>query len=483
MPRAFREAPGRLAAAVLAAGLAASGCAALLPATDPRAMRFPPPAFSPPSPARHVLPNGLTVFLLEDHEIPLIQGQALVRTGWVFDPPGKTGLSRLCGQILVSGGTRDKPGGSLDEILEERAIDLSGEIGSQSGSVGVNALTTEADAALALFADVLRRPAFDAGRLDIAKKRLVDEIRRLPDKPEGLAFREFRRLLYGADPRGRYPTEEEVSGLSRQDVVDFHRRYFHPDRVILGFSGDFEAAALLARIEALFGDWAPSGEPPPAMPVPDGRGADAGISLVDKDLPQATIALGHLAPSKTDDDYVTFMLANYVLGEGGFNSRLTREIRSNRGLAYSVGSFYRGDVGYGVFVASCQTKNETAPEALGLIIGLADELGKKGVTAEELAWAKESIINGMIFRYSSSAAVMGEALSLEYDRLPPDFYRVFKGRIEAAGLEDVNRAAARRLDPGRATIVVLGKESAYAGAWPSGRTLRHLALQPDGRVR
>ncbi len=450
---------------------------------DPRNMHFGSPEFSPPKPERRTLSNGMTVFLLEDHEIPLFQGSAVVRTGAVFDPPGKTGLARICGQLLVQGGTADFPGGLLDEILEDKAIDMESSIGNQSGSVSVNAMTENLDDALRLFADVLRRPAFDEGKLELARRKAIEEIVRTADDPDSLAFREFRRLLYAGDPRGRSATVEEVKGITRQDLVDFHSRSFYPDRVILGFSGDFDSTAVVEKLEKLFGDWTPSGEPAPPLPVPDGAAADRHINLIEKDLPQATMAMGHLAPSKTSPDYVPFMLADFILGQGGFNSRLTREVRSNRGLAYSVGSFYRGDIGYGVFVASGKTANSTAVEVLNVMAGIIEEMRTLGVTQEETAWAKDSIINGMIFRYSSSAAVLGEAMALEYDRLPPDFAERVKERIQKATAAEASNAARKWLNFGAATVVVLGKEAEYKGDWPPDRTLQRFTVDSEGRVR
>lgn len=467
------------AAAAVLLGACATG-----PVTgpDPRTMVFAPPAFSPPRPERHVLDNGMVVYLLEDHEIPLVQGQAVIRVSALLEPPGKTGLAGLCGRMLVQGGTEKLPGELLYEVLEEKAIGMSSGITNQSGIVSFNALSEDFDTALGLFADVLRRPAFDPGKLDVAKQNMAEEILRVADNPDSLTFREFRRLFYTDHPRGRSPKVEEIRSLSGGEVLDFYGRYFHPDRIILGFSGDLETGPLLERLEELFGDWEPLGGPPPEFPVPDIGANDVNINLIDKDLPQASIAVGQFAPPKDSPDYAPFMLASYILGEGGFHARLTREIRSNRGLAYSAGSFFRGDIGYGVFVAYVKTKNESAVEVLRLIGEITEEMKRDGVLGEELAWATESIINSMIFRYSSSAAVLDESLALDYDGLPPDYITRLKERIEKTTAEEVKAAAEKYLNAGRETIVILGKESEYRGEWPRERRIKRLLLSPEGEI-
>ncbi len=177
------------------------------------------------------------------------------------------------------------------------------------------------------------------------------------------------------------------------------------------------------------------------------------------------------------------MLANFILGEGGFNSRMMREIRSNRGLAYSVGSFYRGDIGYGVFVSWCKTRNQTAPEVLGLMTGLMEEMRRGEITEEELSWAREAIINGMIFRYSSTSTLLSEAMRLEYDGLPPDYIRELKKKIQEATLDSVREVARKHLDPDGATVVILGNGSEYEGPWPGERALNSLEVTPEGEIR
>jgi zinc protease len=359
---------------------------------------------------------------------------------------------------------------------------MGSEISSQSGSVTVNSLTAEWATALPLFTDVLRRPAFDPAQVDLGKKRLAEEIIRTPDSPDSLAFREFRRRLYAGNPRGRWATAEEVRHLTREDVEALHRSFFFPDRIILGFSGDFDRTHLLRTLEERLGDWQPAPRPLTRVPYPTDGEMDVALHLVDRDLPQTTLVLGHLAPPKDHPDHAALLVANFILGEGGFNSRMVREIRSDRGLAYSVGSYYRGDLGYGVLVASAKTRNDAVPEVLGRLTGIMEEMRSGGITPQELDWARDSILNGMIFRYDSPSAILSEAMSLAYDGLPGDFIDRLAAAIRALTPEEVSRAAARHLHPERLSTVILGRWSEFHHELPGDRARVRERVAPDGSV-
>ncbi|HWR98186.1 MAG TPA: insulinase family protein, partial [Candidatus Methanoperedens sp.] len=181
------------------------------------------------------------------------------------------------------------------------------------------------------------------------------------------------------------------------------------------------------------------------------------------ELPQATLVMGHLAPPKTSPDFFPFTVLDHILGGSGFGSRLTSEIRSNRGLAYSVGSFYRGDVGYGIFGAYCMTKSASALEAARLMRGIVARVRDEGVTAVELRRAQDAIVNNLIFAVDGSREVVAQRLGFEYDGLPADFLERYRDRVEAVTLADVRDAAARLLHPEALSLVAVGDESALAG--------------------
>ncbi|MHB8835736.1 MAG: M16 family metallopeptidase [Candidatus Methylomirabilia bacterium] len=447
---------------VLVAVFALAGCAAGPVATDPRTMRFPTLPLAPPQPKRVVLENGLVLFLLRDPEVPLVTVQALVRTGAVLEPADKVDLAEIAGRVMRTGGTARHTGQQLNERLESLGAGLETGIGRQAGTASLSVLAPDLAVGIELLAEVLRAPVFDPAEVERVKRRKIEEIRRSNDEPDAVAFREFRAAVYGDDPRGRQSTPEMVAALTREDLVEFHARSFFPDRTMLGISGLFEEEQLLALLRRHFGDWRPAGTPAPVFPVP-GRPPQAGVFLAAKEVPQATLIMGHLAPPKDSADYFAFSVLDYILGGSGFGSRLTSQIRSDRGLAYSVGSFYRGDVGYGVFGAYCMTKSTSALEAARLMRGIIGRIGAAGVNAAELRRAKDAIVNNLIFSVDGTREVVAQRMGFAYDGFPDDFLERYRDRVEAVSLEDVRAVAVRCLHPEALSLVAVGEEAALKG--------------------
>ena len=232
----------------------------------------------------------------------------------------------------------------------------------------------------------------------------------------------------------------------------------------------------MERWEGNFGDWEPApGEPPP-VPLPRASPPPA-VYLAAKSFPQTTIVLGHLAPSLQSPDYYSFSLLNYILGGAGFNSRLTGEIRSNRGLAYSVGSWYRGGDGYGILTAWCKTGNDTVAAAAPLMLEVMEAVRRGGVTEEELRWAKKAVINNLIFSIDSAAEIVSRRMSHEYQGLPPDYMERFPERIRAVTREEVGRVAGAFLRPREAAVVVVGEPEAVEDAFAGFGPIRKIELR------
>ncbi len=426
-------------------------------------MHFPTLPLAPPQPKRVVLENGLVLFLLRDPEVPLVTVQALVRTGAVLEPADKVDLAEITGRVMRTGGTARHTGPQLNERLESLGAVLETGIGRQSGTASLSVLAPDLAVGIELLADVLRTPVFDPAEVERVKRRKIEEIRRSNDEPDAIAFREFRTAVYGDDPRGRQSTPEMAAAITREDLVDFHARSFFPDRTMLGVSGLFDEEQLLALVRRHFGDWRPAGAPAPGFPVPT-RPPRAGVFLADKDAVPGDDR--HGAPGAAEGfTRITspFPCSNYILGGSGFTSRLTSEIRSDRGLAYSVGSFYRGDVGYGVFGAYCMTKSASALEAARLMRGIIERVGAEGVSAAELRQAKDAIVNNLIFSVDGTREVVAQRMGFAYDGFPEDFLERYRDRVEAVSLEDVRAVAGRFLHPDAMSMVVVGEEAALAG--------------------
>ena len=461
--------------------LAAASFAGSAPGQDedlykhPRDMKFPPLSFTPPQVGRAYLSNGITVFLLEDPELPLINLSALIRTGSIHDPAAQAGLAKITAAVLRNGGTADQTPQEINESLETMAAHLEFGMNRESGTGSLSVQKKDFPKALGIFSSLLKRPAFRSEQLDLAKKQEIEAIRRSNDDPEEIAYREFRRALYAGNPRGWVPTLESVEKIQRSDLVEFHRRFFRPNHLLLAISGDFKKEEMIAELEKAFQGWERSSLEIPFIPSPIPSDSRA-VYYVPKDLPQATLLLGHLSISLDHPDHLSFKVANFILGGGGFNSRLTQEIRSNQGLSYGVGSFYQGRVGYGVFGAFCQTKSASVHRALSLMYEIIEGMKKKKPTLEEMEWAKSTLINQFIFSFVSSASLVSQKMQLFYDGQPEDYLEKYPQRLGAVTLEDLDRAAEKHLHPESALLVVVGKEENFDGPLSSFGTVKRIDL-------
>ncbi len=430
-------------------------CAALAaPLANPRTMTFPPLSFEIPKAERVQLKNGMIVYMLENHELPLVNVTAYVKTGSIYDPADKTGLAGITGEVMRSGGTQAIPPDRLDAELEFMASSIETSIGPESGSANFSCLTKNLDRTMELFAQVLMHPAFDEERLNVAKNGAIDALRRQNDDPKAVADRELGKAVYAGHPLGRYPTIASISAITRDDLVAFHRRYFRPEGMILAVSGDFDRKAFLASLEKDFAGWEPPAEPLPAVGEP--VAVKPAILYAPKDVSQTVIRMGHLGITKDNPDLYAIRVMDYILG-GGFTSRLTTEIRSNLGLAYNVYSYF--DVGRqftGTFRADTETKTDTTVQVIGLMKKIIAGMTKKPVSDQELKLAKDYIINSFVFGFTKPEMVVTQRARLEFFGYPEGYLENYRKKIAKVTKEDVLRVAKKYLQPEKLTIVVVG---------------------------
>ena len=268
-------------------------------------LRFPPlRAIETPKIDVVALPNGMRLYLLEDRELPLVHGTALVRTGNLFDPPDKVGLATMTGMVMRTGGTSAKTGEQLDEELENAAAHVESDIGEGSGSVSFSALKENAAAVMSVFHDVLTSPEFRQDKIDLAKSQLHSSIARRNDDAHGILEREFASILYGRDnPYGWDDTHAAIDRITRTGLQNFYKRYFFPKNVMLAVWGDFDSAQMKAQVEKLFADWTVEQEPVPEFPKVTGKNA-AGTYLAEKrDVAQTFFSMGQMGGQLNDKDY------------------------------------------------------------------------------------------------------------------------------------------------------------------------------------
>ena len=431
-------------------------------ATDWKQIRSAPlHPFRAQIPKRVELPNGMVLMLQEDHELPLINGQAMIRGGSRDEPADKLGLVQIFGQVWRTGGTKSKTGDQLDDFLETRAAKVETGGGRDSTYVSWDCLKENFDEVLKVFVELLREPEFRAEKISLAKNQLNTSISRRNDSPFQIAFREAAKLVYGADsPYARVPEYATVGAVGRDDLVKWHQSHVAPNNIILGVVGDFDASAMETKLREVFGSW-PKG---PAVPKREDsfKGPKPGIYLVPKDdVTASMLQMVDLGTTKDNPDYYAIDVFNEFFG-GSFSSRLFSNIRSKKGLAYTVSGGVGTDYDHpGMLRLSMGTKSGTTAAAIDALYEEVDALKTKPATAEELAKAKDSILNSFIFRFDSKEKVLYERMTYEKYGYPADFLERYRAGIEKVTQADLNRVAEKYLHKDKLAVLVVGKASEF----------------------
>jgi len=432
------------------------------PAKSYKDLKYPPLSqIQVPEPVRFELANGMVVYLVEDHETPMISVSAMIRAGSRWEPAGKTGLASITGSVMRTGGTASRPGDKLDEELDRLGASVETGIGQDSGRAQVSVLREDIDRGLAILADILQNPAFPQDKIDLAKIQQRDSIARRNDNPNAIAGREFNRIIMGKDaPYGRITEYDTINSIAREDLIAFHRQYFQPESVILGAWGDFSTAEMRARIEKTFASWKRGGRPRPSVPTVDPGAKDrAGIYFIKKDdTPQCWVMMGFLGGMRNDPDFYALSVMNQILG-GGFASRLFSNVRSAQGLAYTVGSQWgAGWDRPGTFMALGSTKTETTVKILTSIRHEISSMAEAGATADELTRAKDGILKGFAFEFDSTGKIVQRLVTYDYYGYPRDYLQQYRNNIEKVTQADVARVAKQYLKTDQLAILVVGKE-------------------------
>lgn len=431
-------------------------------------LTFPPlPELKIPAYERYVLPNGLVVYLMEDKKLPLVSGTAILRAGDRWEPADKVGLADLTGETMRLGGTQSHSPSELNTLLEQRAAAIETGINQSSGSASFSALSKDLETVLPLFAEVLQTPAFDPAQVALAKNQRRGAIARRNDEPGDIASREFQKLLYGAEsPYARIMEYETLDAIQRQDLIDFHRRYIRPDQTILGIVGDFDSETIKPLIAKQFGEWRVQGAAPVLKPPGAEQMQTSGVFLADlPHLTQSNVLLGQIGGQVNDPDYPALAVMNGALG--GLGGRLFNEIRSKQGLAYSVSGRWQAAYDYpGYFIAGGPTRTETTVPFIQALMAELERLRNEPISPEELAYAKDSILNSFVFNFEQPAQTLSRLMTYEYYGYPADFIFTFQRQVAATTVEDVQRAAQKHLHPDQMFTVVVGQGDRLKSALP-----------------
>jgi zinc protease len=453
-----------------------------------------------PQPKRIQLANGMVIFLQEDRELPLIRGGATIRGGGRDVPAEKTGLISILGQSWRTGGTANRTGDQLDEFLESRAAIVETGADDDSMNVSMNVLKNDFDAVFPIWLDLLRNPQFRQEKIDLAKTQANTGISRRNDDPGSILGREVAKLGYGSDsPLARHAEYSTIAAITRDDLLALHKRFVHPNNIILGFIGDFDSAKLEKKLRDTFSSW-PKG-PQAAKPTLATNPAKPGVYFVAKDdVTQSNIAMVHPGGIlRSNPDYYAVDVMNTIFSNT-FSGRLMQRLRTERGLTYGVG----GGLGTSwddpsLFSVSMATKSGTTLESIEALRNEVRSLTTAPFTPEELSLAKEAILNAHVFTMDTRSKALNQQVLLEFYGFPSDYFAKYPQEIAKVTAEDVARVAKKYVRPDELRVLVVGKAAEFdkplstlgtvtaidvtipePGASPSARTAPAAAPSAEG---
>jgi zinc protease len=411
------------------------------------------------NPVRFVMPNGLTVLVQEQHALPIVQIHALVKAGAAQDPADKAGLANLVAGLLDEG-TTSRSANQIAEQIEFVGGALQAKAGEDFTTASARVLKKDIELGFDLLADILLHPAFADHELERVRSQIMGEMQSEKDDPGQVAAKAFKQIVFPSHPY-RWPitgTEDTLPKIKRADVVQFYTREYVPNQTVLTIVGDITVDQARAQVAKRFGTWKRAENGARSLTPPHQLETSV-VKLIEKDLTQATILMGHVGISRTNPDYYAVTVMNYILGAGGFSSRLMDSIRDNQGLAYHVGSHFEANLVPGPFIVSLQTRNEAANQAITGVVSELNRIREAPVADQELSDAKAYLIGSFPLRVDTISK-QAEVLALvELYGLGLDYFSHYPKLIDQVTKEDVLRVAKQYLHPHRYALVVVANLS------------------------
>jgi zinc protease len=412
------------------------------------------PLLAMPPVQRTVLPNRLVLLVCEEHSLPFVTLQLLIDSGSRTDPPGQEGLSYMTARGLLLG-TSKRNVTAINEELDFMGAALNASSGRDYTTVSLRVLKKDLDKGLDLLMDALTQPTFPDEEIRREVEKTLAAIQSQEDQPDEVAEKAFQRDLFLTSPYAHpvHGTKESLSRLTREALVKFYRAYYHPNHSILTVAGDITADELKVKILPRFTNW-PMAEIP-EVPFVTTFAKEPKVTKIDREITQANIILGHVGVSRNNPDYYALTVMNYILGGGGFSSRLVEEIRDKRGLAYSVASFFDPGKYPGSFQIALQTKNASAREAIALSLEEMKRIRTQGVSEKELDAAKKYLMGSFPMRFDTQGKLVNFLTQIEYYGLGLDYPEKYPSLIRSVTREDVLRVAKAYLHPENVILVVV----------------------------
>ncbi len=408
------------------------------------------------APTRFIAPNGMTVLVLEQHFLPIVEIHALIKAGAAQDPPEKAGVANLVASLLDEG-TTTRSSRQLAEQIDFVGGSLAVQAGEDYTTASARTLKKDIDLGFTLLADILQHPAFPKQEFERVRSQTLGEISSDNDDPGHVAMKAFNQLVFQNHPY-RWPvngTEETLGKVTLADVQSFYAKEYLPNQVILTIVGDVTVDQATTLIQTYFGSWKKGVVQPRTVKKPAAIDKKI-VQLIEKDLTQSTIVIGHPGISRTNPDYYAVTVMNHVLGAGGFSSRLMDTIRDKQGLAYGITSHYDARALPGSFWINLQTRTETTNQAISGVLAEMKAIREAPVSDQELADAKAFLMGSFPLRLDSTSKLAQVLAQVEFFGLGYDYFSQYQKWIERVTKEDVQRVAKQYLDPQHYALVVVG---------------------------
>ncbi len=410
-------------------------------------------------PSRTVMPNGLTVLTLDQPFLPMVTINILVKAGSVKDPEGLAGLSSMVAEMLDEG-TKTRNATTIAQQIEFIGGELKFSGGEDFSAGTLRVLKKDIDVGFPLLADVLMNPIFPEREVERVRSEVLGELQGEGDQPSILADKAFDAIVFGKHPYGRPAngTPKTVSQIARKHLVQFHRAYYDPNNTVIAVVGDIRDARALDLIKKHFGAWAQRSSPQDKIPSPPALSQPM-VKVIDKNLTQANIILGHIGIERANPDFYAVSVMNYILGGGGFSSRLVNRIRDELGLAYDVDSGFQANVMPGPFTVRLQTRNATAKQAIASVIEEVKRIRTDRVSDQELADAKAYLIGSFPLRLDTTVKLSALLTLIELHGLGLSYFEDYPKAIAAVTIDDVLRVAQKYLHPEAVAVVAIARQA------------------------